>query len=328
MAKHSTKTVIVTGASSGIGLAVARSFLERGHNVVGNARTTARLEAAAYQLGRPEKFLPVAGDIADPQTAKKLFAEALGWFGQVDVLVNNAGIFVAKAFVDYSTDDLDALISTNLKGFFHVTQEAVRHMTARKQGHIINITASIALQSIAAVPALLPILVKGGLNQATRALALELAQHNVQVNAVAPGIIDTPLYTSDMHDFLSTLQPAGRIGRPQDVVDAVLYLSDRASPPGSCCRWRWHEHRQVVAMGAARPRQQSCPRRAPRRVSTARRGSVALLLAAWGCCLAPGAFAQQPPSTVGQHPRPRAVRRGRCNRQRFGSSSRVQSTGG
>ena len=148
------------------------------------------------------------------------------------MLVNNAGIFVAKAFADYSTEDLDALISTNLKGFFYVTQEAVRHMTARKQGHIVNITASIALQSIAAVPALLPILIKGGLNQATRALALELAPHNVQVNAVAPGIIDTPLYTSDMHGFLSTLQPAGRMGRPQDVVDAILYLSDASFTTG------------------------------------------------------------------------------------------------
>jgi len=232
MAEHRTRTVIVTGASSGIGLAIARAFLERGDNVVGNSRTLERLQAAADQLGRPDNFLPVAGDVADPQTARRLFADAIGRFGQVDVLVNNAGIFVAKPFADYSTEDLDALISTNVRGFFHVTQEAVRHMTARRQGHIVNITASIALQSLAAVPALLPILVKGGLNQATRALALELAPHNVQVNAVAPGIIDTPLYTSDMHEFLSTLQPAGRIGRPQDVVDAVLYLSDAGFTTG------------------------------------------------------------------------------------------------
>lgn len=232
MAQYRARTVIVTGASSGIGLALARSLLERGDNVVGNSRTIERLEAAADVLGRPDKFLPVAGDVAQPQTAKGLFAEAINRFGQVDVLVNNAGIFVAKAFADYSTEDLDALISTNLKGFFYMTQEAVRHMTARKQGHIVNVTASIALQSIAAVPALLPILIKGGLNQATRALALELAPHNVQVNAVAPGIIDTPLYTSDMHGFLSTLQPAGRIGRPQEIVDAILYLSEATFTTG------------------------------------------------------------------------------------------------
>ena len=174
----------------------------------------------------------MAGDIADPATASKLFTEAIARFGRVDVLVNNAGIFNAKAFTEYSTEDLDALVATNLKGFFYVTQEAARHMTARKQGSIINITASIAQQPNAAVPALLPILIKGGLNHATRALAIELAPHNVQVNAVAPGIVDTPLYTSDMHGFLSTLQPAGRIGKPQDIVDAVLYLSDAAFTTG------------------------------------------------------------------------------------------------
>lgn len=185
MAQYRARTVIVTGASSGIGLALARSLLERGDNVVGNSRTIERLEAAADVLGRPDKFLPVAGDVAQPQTAKGLFAEAINRFGQVDVLVNNAGIFVAKAFADYSTEDLDALISTNLKGFFYMTQEAVRHMTARKQGHI-----------------------------------------------VPPGIIDTPLYTSDMHGFLSTLQPAGRIGRPQEIVDAILYLSEATFTTG------------------------------------------------------------------------------------------------
>ena len=226
MTQRKIKTVIVTGASSGIGFAIARSMLERGENVVGNARTIERLESAANRFGRPDRFLAVAGDVADPATAKRLFAEAIGRFGQVDVLVNNAGIFIAKAFTEYSTEDLDALIGTNLKGFFHVTQEAARHMTARKQGHIVNITAGIAQQPNAAVPALLPILIKGGLNHATRALALELAPHNVQVNAVAPGIVDTPLYTSDMHGFLATLQPAGRIGRPQDIADAVLYLID------------------------------------------------------------------------------------------------------
>jgi NAD(P)-dependent dehydrogenase (short-subunit alcohol dehydrogenase family) len=230
--KTKTKTVIVTGASSGIGFAIAQSFLQRGANVVGNARTMGRLDGAADRLGGPDNFLAVAGDIADPATAIKLFTEATARFGRVDVLVNNAGIFNAKAFTEYSTEDLDALVATNLKGFFYVTQEAARHMMVRKQGSIINITASIALQPNAAVAALLPILIKGGLNHATRALAIELAPHNVQVNAVAPGIVDTPLYTSDMHGFLSTLQPAGRIGKPQDIVDAVLYLSDAAFTTG------------------------------------------------------------------------------------------------
>ncbi|MDB5999039.1 MAG: uncharacterized protein JWP52_738 [Rhizobacter sp.] len=228
----SNKTVVVTGASSGIGFALAQAYLRRGDNVVGNARTAERLDAAAQKLGSPERFLAVAGDIADPATAKRLFAAAFERFGHVDVLVNNAGIFDPKPFTQYSTEDFDALVNTNLKGFFYATQEAVRHMSERRQGHIVNITASVALAPNAAVPALLPILVKGGLNQATRGLALELAPLNIQVNAVAPGIIDTPMHTPDMHDFLSTLQPSGRIGKPQDIVDAVLYLSDASFTTG------------------------------------------------------------------------------------------------
>jgi NAD(P)-dependent dehydrogenase (short-subunit alcohol dehydrogenase family) len=226
------RTVVVTGASSGIGLAIALGFLRRGDKVVGNARTLERLQATGLAQDFPDQFLAVAGDVADPATAKRIVAEAVARFGHVDVLVNNAGIFNAKAFAEYTAADVDALVGTNLKGFFYVSQEAVRHMTPRKQGHIVNITASIALQPNASVPALLPILVKGGLNDATRALALELAPHNIQVNAVAPGIIDTPLYTPDMHAFLNTLQPAGRIGATADIVDAVLYLSDASFTTG------------------------------------------------------------------------------------------------
>jgi len=220
------RTVIVTGASSGIGLALAEAYLKRGWNVVGNARTMARLQDAATRLGSPDNFLPVAGDIAQPATAKALFAQATARFGKVDVLVNNAGIFNAKPFAQYSSADLDALIDTNLKGFVYATQEAAAHMTRNKSGHIISITASIALQPNASVPAALPILIKGGINHATKALAIELAPHNVKVSAVAPGIVDTPLYTPDMHGFLATLQPAGRLGTTREVVDAVLYLGD------------------------------------------------------------------------------------------------------
>lgn len=232
MAHSSRKTIVITGASSGIGLALAQAYLERGDNVVGNARTLARLQAAAAKLGARDNFLPVAGDIARPETAQALFTEALARFGRVDVLVNNAGIFNAKPFTQYTTQDLDDLINTNLKGFFYVTQAAAAHMTANKGGHIVSITASIALQPNASVPAALPILIKGGIDHATRALAIELAPHNVQVNSVAPGIIDTPLYTPDMHGFLATMQPAGRIGSTAEVVDAVLYLGDAAFTTG------------------------------------------------------------------------------------------------
>jgi NAD(P)-dependent dehydrogenase (short-subunit alcohol dehydrogenase family) len=223
-----TKTVIVTGAFSGIGFGIARAYLQRGYNVVGNARSAERLQAAAAELGNPANFIGVAGDIADPVTARKLFTEAIGVFGQVDILVNNAGIFIAKPVAEYTQDDVEAIVGTNLMGFFYPSQLAAEHMAARGEGHIVNITASIAIQPNAKVPALLPVLIKGGLNQATRALALELAPSNVKVNAVAPGIIQTPLHGDyeNTRAFYNTLAPSGATGVVEDVVDAVLYLTD------------------------------------------------------------------------------------------------------
>lgn len=220
------RTVVITGASSGIGLGLAAAYLRRGFNVVGNARTAERLQAARQALGNPANFLAVPGDIGQPQTARHIFEQAIARFGQVDILVNNAGIFDAKPVTEYQPADIDALVSTNLKGFFYATQQAVAHMTPRRQGHIVSITASIASQPNSQVPASLPILIKGGINHATKALALELAPHNIKVSAVAPGIVDTPLYQPEMHGFLNTLQPAGRIGTVQEIADAVLYLTD------------------------------------------------------------------------------------------------------
>lgn len=221
-----SRTVIITGASSGIGLALAEAYLAKGFNVVGNARTLDRLNAAADKLGNPGNFLPVEGDISLESTAEKLFDCAITAFGKVDVLVNNAGIFSAKPFTEYTTSDIDAFVSTNLKGFVYPSQLAARHMAERRQGHIVSITASVALQPAWNTPATLPILIKGGINAATKALALELAPYNVKVTAVAPGVVDTPLHSSDNHSFLNTLQPLGRIGSTKDVTDAVLYLTD------------------------------------------------------------------------------------------------------
>lgn len=219
------KTVIITGASSGLGFALAQAFLQRGDNVVGNARSQARLDEAASRLGNPERFVGVAGDIALASTAQRLVDTAQQEFGGLDILVNNAGIFIPKPFTEYREEDVDALVGTNLKGFFYPSQAAARVMTAQGHGQIIAITASVAMQPTTRVPALLPILVKGGLNQAVRGLALELAGSGVQVNAVAPGIIDTPLHSGNV-EGLGGLSPSGRTGKPQDVVDAVLYLSD------------------------------------------------------------------------------------------------------
>jgi NAD(P)-dependent dehydrogenase (short-subunit alcohol dehydrogenase family) len=194
-----SQTVVVTGASSGLGFAIAKAFLDLGYNVVGNARSQGRLDEAAAALGNSGRFVGVAGDIALPETAERLFRQAIDAFGQVDILVNNAGIFNAKPFVDYSVEDLDAMVDTNLRGFIYPSQVAARHMVARKSGHIINITASIAMHPDRNVTAAIPVLIKGGMNEATRALALELSPHNVRVTAVAPGIIDTPMYTPDVH---------------------------------------------------------------------------------------------------------------------------------
>jgi NAD(P)-dependent dehydrogenase (short-subunit alcohol dehydrogenase family) len=222
---NTQKTVVVTGASSGIGYAVAEAYLARGYNVVGNARTIERLQVAAEKLGNPANFLAVAGDIADPATSVTIFERAIARFGRVDILVNNAGIFIPKAIGDYTTEDLDAIVGTNLKGFFYPTQQAAVHMSANGEGHIVSITASVAMQPNVIVPALLPVLIKGGMNAATRALALELASSNVKVSAVAPGIIDTPMHDVSTHEFLKTLQPSGQLGTVNDIVDAVLYLT-------------------------------------------------------------------------------------------------------
>jgi NAD(P)-dependent dehydrogenase (short-subunit alcohol dehydrogenase family) len=229
-----TNTVIITGASSGIGYALAASFLERGWNVVGNARNHDRLQSAGVRLGHAARFHAVAGDISLPQTAQRLFAEAAERFGPVSLLINNAGLFLPKPVSDYTPDDVDLMVATNLKGFVYPTQQAATHMRATGQGgQIINITAAIALQPNASVPALLPVLIKGGINSATRALALELAPHDIRVNAVAPGIIDTPMHAPESHGFLGGLAPLARIGTTQDVVDAVHYLAHSGFTTGA-----------------------------------------------------------------------------------------------
>ena len=219
------KTVVITGASSGIGLGLVKAFLGRGYNVVGNARSPSGLEAAAAQLGHPAGFIGVAGDIADPATSTALIAQAVEAFGAVDGLVNNAGFFLPKPFVEYSPQDLDALLDTNLKGLVYASQAAAAHMIGRQQGFIINISAAVALQPNIQVPAALPVLIKGGVNQMTRALALELSPHNIKVNAVAPGIIDTPMHDPAHRDFLDNLAPAGRVGTVEEIAEAVLYLA-------------------------------------------------------------------------------------------------------
>ncbi len=230
-----SKTVIVTGASSGIGLALAESYLKRGDNVVGNARTMARLEAAAASLGNPENFLLVEGDIGRPETATTLFDKTTAAFGTVDVLINNAGIFISKPITEFTVEDVDSIVDTNLRGFFYPAQAAARHMAANGSGHIVAIGACIAMQPNAKLPCSMTAMLKGGLNHIVQALAIELASAGIQVNCVAPGIIDTPLFPrdEDLWAFLRTLAPNGKTGVTQDVVDAVQYLTDSTYVTGS-----------------------------------------------------------------------------------------------
>lgn len=221
-AMDTSQTVIVTGASSGIGLALTNAFVARGARVVANSR---HVSTAGTLTPSPTLAL-VDGDIALPDVAARV-AAAADRFGSLDLLVNNAGIFIPKPFVDYTAEEVAALVSTNLTGFLHITQHAVRRMQARKAGHIVTVTTSLADQPIAGVPASIPILTKAGLNAITKALAIEYAPHGIRFNTVAPGIIDTPMHKPEAHAFLKGLHPIARLGTTDEIVEAVTYL-DRA----------------------------------------------------------------------------------------------------
>ena len=217
------KTVIVTGASQGIGAAVANLFLERGYNVVANSRRITQKN----ELQRSDNVALVDGDIAQPATAAKLVATAVQRFGSVDALVNNAGIFMVKPFTQFTLEDFRALSSTNLDGFLHVTQRVIEQLLEQKRGgSVVSITASIADRPQAALLASLPMITKGGINAVSRNLAMEYAKQGIRVNAVAPGMVATPLLKGLSKEFLQSLSPMGEIGTTQDIADAVLFLTE------------------------------------------------------------------------------------------------------
>ena len=217
------KTVIVTGASQGIGAGAVTAFIERGYNVVANSRAIIR--SGAFESS--DSVALVDGDIAQPATSQGIVDQALTRFGSIDALVNNAGIYFAKRFTDYTFDDLRSLLSVNIEGFFFITQLAIRQMVNQDLGgSIVNITTTLVDHPIADAPSSVPMITKGGLQAVTRSLAIEYARDGIRVNAVAPGIVDTPMNVDYPKDSLRGLQPMGRIASVKDIVDAIVYLTE------------------------------------------------------------------------------------------------------
>jgi NAD(P)-dependent dehydrogenase (short-subunit alcohol dehydrogenase family) len=223
------RTVIVTGASQGIGAGIVQAFLARGYNVVGTARNATK----SKELSASERLVLVDGDIGQFETAKKVAKLAINKFGSIDAVVANAGIFLVKPFTEYTADDFRALVSTNLTGFIYIAQLAVRQMQAQKTGgSIVSITASLVDNPIAGVPASLPMITKGGLNAVLRSLASEYAKEHIRFNAVAPGVVDTPLHVGTPKQSLKSASPMGSISTVEDIASAVIYLTEARQVPG------------------------------------------------------------------------------------------------
>ena len=223
------KTAIVTGASQGIGAGIVKAFVERGFNVVANSRKMTK----STEVAASNHVALVDGHIGEPATASKIVETALSRFNSIDVLVNNAGIFFTKPFTDYTAEDFKSLVATNLEGFLYVTQLAIKQMLAQKTGgSIVTITAALARNPIRGVPAAVPMITKGGLETITQHLAMEYAKEGIRVNAVAPGVVDTPLNKQTPRDVMQSLSPMGRVSTVKDITDAVLYLTDAATVTG------------------------------------------------------------------------------------------------
>ena len=218
-----TKTILITGASQGIGAGLVNTFLERGYNVVATSRGVSQ----SREITNSDRLARVDGDIADPATAAKVTETALSRFGSIDALVNNAGIFFTKPFLDYTIEDFRRLAATNLDGFIHLTQRVVRQMLAQKSGgSIVSITTPMVDHPIAGVNASVAMMTKGGIEAISKNIAMEYARDGIRVNTVAPGVVDTPLHKNNPQDFLKTLSPMHSISSVQEIVDAVVFLTE------------------------------------------------------------------------------------------------------
>jgi NAD(P)-dependent dehydrogenase (short-subunit alcohol dehydrogenase family) len=220
------RTAIVTGASGGIGSGLVAGFLQNGYDVVATSLHTSQSFTTSSSL------IQVQGDIGQPETAAKAVNAAIQRFGTIDVLVNNAGIYLTKPFTEFTTDDFNALVSTNLLGFLYITQLTVKQMLQQKSGNVVTISASLVDQPFTGEKASVAMITKGGLNAVTRSLAIEYAKEGIRFNAVAPGVVDSPMHKDDPKDVLTSFQPMGKIVEIKDIVEAVLYLADAAQVTG------------------------------------------------------------------------------------------------
>ena len=221
MNQPSQKAAIITGGSQGIGASLVAAYRRQGWSVLATARTV--------QPTADPGVLTVSGDIADPATAERIVSAALGRFGRIDTLINNAGVFVSKPFTDYTAEDYARVVGVNLSGFFWLTQRVIAEMIKQHGGHVVNISATIAEHADSSTPSVLTALTKGGLASATRSLAVEYASRGIRVNAVSPGIIQTPTYPAESYEGLGDrLPPLGHVGQVSDVVSGILFLE--ASP--------------------------------------------------------------------------------------------------
>ena len=224
------KTAIVTGASQGIGAGLVRTYVERGYNVVANSRKMT--QSAEVEAGNFVAL--VDGDIGSPATAGQIVETALSRFKSIDVLVNNAGVIFHKPFIEYTSEDFKSLVSTNLEGFLYITQLTIKQLLAQKTGgSIVTITAALARNPVRGVTATVPMMTKGGLETVTRHLAMEYAKDGIRVNAVAPGTVETPLQARTPRDVMERRSPMGRISTVQQILDAVMYLTDADTVTGT-----------------------------------------------------------------------------------------------